>query len=98
MKFATYRNGTRDGQLMVVSRDLSKAVAVPALAETLQEVLDDWDGIAPELEKVYAALNSGELDDAEAFDESLCESPLPRAYPWAATELLDRSVDVSRRS
>ncbi|MDN7123625.1 fumarylacetoacetate hydrolase family protein [Pseudidiomarina terrestris] len=98
MKFATYRNGTRDGQLMVVSRDLTKAVAVPALAETLQEVLDDWDGIAPELENVYSALNNGELDDAVAFDESLCESPLPRAYQWADGSAYVNHVELVRRA
>ncbi|MFC0444758.1 fumarylacetoacetate hydrolase family protein [Pseudidiomarina halophila] len=98
MKFATYRNGTRDGQLMVVSRDLTKAVAVPALAETLQEVLDDWDGIAPELERVYTALNNGELDDAVAFDESLCESPLPRAYQWADGSAYVNHVELVRRA
>ncbi|MGQ4275967.1 fumarylacetoacetate hydrolase family protein [Pseudidiomarina sp. E22-M8] len=98
MKFATYRNGTRDGQLMVVSRDLTKAVAVPALAETLQEVLDDWDGIAPELETVYVALNNGEFDDAVAFDESLCESPLPRAYQWADGSAYVNHVELVRRA
>lgn len=98
MKFATYRNGTRDGQLMLVSRDLTKAVAVPALAATLQEVLDDWDGIAPELEKAYIALNNGELSDAEAFDESLCESPLPRAYQWADGSAYVNHVELVRRA
>ncbi|CAB0149895.1 Ureidoglycolate lyase [Pseudidiomarina piscicola] len=98
MKFATYRNGTRDGQLMVVSRDLTKAVAVPALAVTLQEVLDDWEGIAPELQTVYTALNNGELDDAVAFDESLCESPLPRAYQWADGSAYVNHVELVRRA
>lgn len=98
MKFATYRNGTRDGQLMLVSRDLTKAVAVPALAATLQEVLDDWDGIAPELEKAYTALNNGEMSDAEAFDESLCESPLPRAYQWADGSAYVNHVELVRRA
>ncbi|RUO49820.1 fumarylacetoacetate hydrolase family protein [Pseudidiomarina donghaiensis] len=98
MKFATYRNGTRDGQLMVVSRDLTKAVKVPALAATLQEVLDDWDGVAPELEKVYQALNNGELADAEAFDERLCESPLPRAYQWADGSAYVNHVELVRKA
>ncbi|RUO50897.1 2-keto-4-pentenoate hydratase [Pseudidiomarina aquimaris] len=98
MKFATYRNGTRDGQLMLVSRDLTKAVAVPALAATLQEVLDDWEGLAPELEKAYAALNSGELSDAVTFDESLCESPLPRAYQWADGSAYVNHVELVRRA
>ncbi|RUO79424.1 fumarylacetoacetate hydrolase family protein [Pseudidiomarina taiwanensis] len=98
MKLASYRNGTRDGQLMVVSRDLSRAVAVPALAATMQEVLDDWDGIAPELEKVYAALNAGELDDAEDFSEALCESPLPRAYQWADGSAYVNHVELVRKA
>lgn len=42
MKLATYRNGTRDGQLMVVSKDLSRAVAVPAIAACMQEAIDNW--------------------------------------------------------
>lgn len=98
MKFATYRNGTRDGQLMLVSRDLAKAVAVPAIAATLQEVLDDWDAVAPQLEKAYQALNNGELSDAEKFDESLCESPLPRAYQWADGSAYVNHVELVRKA
>ena len=98
MKFATYRNGTRDGQLMLVSRDLAKAVAVPAIATTLQEVLDDWDAVAPQLEKAYQALNNGELSDAEKFDESLCESPLPRAYQWADGSAYVNHVELVRKA
>ena len=98
MKFATYRNGTRDGQLMLVSRDLKKAVAVPAIAATLQEVLDDWDAVAPQLEKAYQALNNGEIADAEAFDESLCESPLPRAYQWADGSAYVNHVELVRKA
>ncbi|KFZ31774.1 2-keto-4-pentenoate hydratase [Pseudidiomarina salinarum] len=98
MKFASYRNGTRDGQLMLVSRDLTKAIAVPGLAATLQEVLDDWDGIAPELEKVYQALNKGELTDAENFNEELCESPLPRAYQWADGSAYVNHVELVRKA
>jgi 2-keto-4-pentenoate hydratase/2-oxohepta-3-ene-1,7-dioic acid hydratase (catechol pathway) len=98
MKFATYRNGTRDGQLMLVSRDLTQAVAVPAIAATLQEVLDDWDAVAPQLEKAYQALNNGELSDAEKFDESLCESPLPRAYQWADGSAYVNHVELVRKA
>lgn len=98
MKFASYRNGTRDGQLMLVSRDLRHAVAVPALAATLQEVLDDWDGIAPALEPIYAALNAGELSEAVTFDQSLCESPLPRAYQWADGSAYVNHVELVRKA
>lgn len=98
MKFATYRDGTRDGKLMLVSRDLQHAVAVPALAATLQEVLDDWDGIAPELETIYSALNAGDIADAERFDEALCESPLPRAYQWADGSAYVNHVELVRKA
>ncbi|RUO81195.1 2-keto-4-pentenoate hydratase [Idiomarina tyrosinivorans] len=98
MKLATYRNGTRDGQLMVVSRDLRKAVAVPAIASCMQEVLDDWDGCAPQLEKVYNQLNDGAVNDAVAFDETLCESPLPRAYQWADGSAYVNHVELVRKA
>lgn len=98
MKFASYRNGTRDGQLMLVSRDLTKAIAVPGYAATLQEVLDDWDGMAPQLEKIYAQLNAGELSDADEFDETLCESPLPRAYQWADGSAYVNHVELVRKA
>lgn len=98
MKFASYRNGTRDGQLMLVSRDLKTCVAVPALAATLQEVLDDWDGVAPKLEQVYAELNAGGISDAQPFDESLCESPLPRAYQWADGSAYVNHVELVRKA
>lgn len=98
MKFASYRNGTRDGQLMLVSRDLKRAVAVPALAATMQELLDDWDGIAPLLEPIYQRLNAGELEQAEAFAEELCESPLPRAYQWADGSAYVNHVELVRKA
>jgi fumarylacetoacetate (FAA) hydrolase len=52
MKLASLKNGMRDGSLVVVSKDLSKCVAVPAIAKTMQAALDAWDGIAPQLEDV----------------------------------------------
>ena len=56
MKLATLRDGTRDGELVVVSRDLARCVAVPEIARTLQAALDDWDRTAPALAAI-----SGEL-------------------------------------
>jgi fumarylacetoacetate (FAA) hydrolase len=51
MKLATYRNATRDGQLMVVSRKLDRAVAVPHIAASLQAALDDWSRCEPALQE-----------------------------------------------
>ena len=83
MKLATYQNQSRDGQLMVVSRDLARAVAVPQIAANLQQALDNWAQAAPALQAVYDALNHGDVAAAVAFDAACCHSPLPRAYQWA---------------
>lgn len=82
MKLGTIKNGTRDGELVVVSRDNQYFVKVPQIAQTFQQALDQWDELSPKLEAVYADLNAqkikGESVTAEAF-----HSPLPRAYHWA---------------
>jgi len=98
MKLATYRNGTRDGQLMVVSRDLKRAVAVPEIASTLQFALDNWAELEPKLKEVYIALNNGKLSDDVAFDEAQCESPLPRAYHWADGSAYVNHVELVRKA
>ena len=79
MKLATRDNRTRDGELIVVSRDLSRCQSVPHIAPTLQAALDDWDGVAPALAEVYASVDAGA---GESFDPSTARSPLPRAYEW----------------
>ena len=81
MKFATIDNGARDGRLVVVSRDLTLAVE-PKGAATLQAALDNWDALKPELETLYADLNSGSAMGAVAFDPAKALAPLPRAYQW----------------
>ena len=68
MKLATLKNGSRDGALVLVSRDLRQYQPVPAIAATLQAALDDWDAIAPQLEAAYAVLNAGQSPDAQPFD------------------------------
>ena len=60
MKLATLRNATRDGRLVVVSRDLARALPVPGIAATLQEALDDWGRAAPLLQAAAAGLEKGE--------------------------------------
>jgi len=83
MKLATYKDGSRDGQLLVVSRDLSTAHYATGIAHRLQQVLDDWNFLAPQLQDLYATLNSGKARHAFAFDPRLCMAPLPRAHQWA---------------
>jgi fumarylacetoacetate (FAA) hydrolase len=98
MKLATYRNATRDGQLMVVSRDLGRAVAVPQIAASLQAALDDWPSCAPLLQEVYAALNSGPLGGEVPFEQTACHSPLPRAYQWADGSAYLNHVELVRKA
>ena len=83
MKLATLKDGSRDGQLAVVSRDLSHAHFATGIATRLQQVLDDWNFLSPQLEDLYAMLNGGKARHAFAFDGRACMAPLPRACQWA---------------
>ena len=83
MKLATYKDGSRDGQLVVVSRDLITAHYASGIAHTLQQVLDDWNFHSPQLQDLFDALNSGKARHAFQFDPTQCMAPLPRAYQWA---------------
>lgn len=98
MKLATLNNGKRDGALVVVSRDLSRAVRVPSIAPTLQSALDEWAQTAPRLATVYQTLNDGTCADAFPFDESECLSPLPRAYQWADGSAYVNHVELVRKA
>ncbi|MBR9726849.1 fumarylacetoacetate hydrolase family protein [Shewanella intestini] len=98
MKLATYDNGRRDGQLMLVSKDLTKAMAVPAIANTMQQLLDTWELLQPQLQELYEALNTGLIDNAQAFDEMRCLSPLPRAYQWADGSAYVNHVELVRKA
>src|SRR5574337_722169 len=79
MKLATYKDGSRDGQLVVVSRDLGMAHYATGIAIRLQQALDDWNFIAPQLQELSDALNHGRARHPFAFDPAHCMAPLPRA-------------------
>jgi fumarylacetoacetate (FAA) hydrolase len=83
MKLATLKDGTRDGTLIVVSRDLKRAIKADDIAPTLQAALDDWDYASPQLTDRYDALNRAPGSRAFEFEPKQCASPLPRAYQWA---------------
>ncbi|MFV3126949.1 fumarylacetoacetate hydrolase family protein [Niveispirillum sp. KHB5.9] len=82
MKLASLDNGTRDGRLFVVACDLSRAVPAAGIADTMQQALDDWDGVAPRLQVLSDALNAGSVSDAILFDPARALAPLPRAWQW----------------
>ena len=97
MKLATLKDGTRDGRLVVVSRNLSHAAPAPHV-KTLQAALDDWDTIAPELEALSARLNQGMIAGTMAFSMAECLSPLPRAYQWADGSAYVNHVELVRKA
>jgi fumarylacetoacetate (FAA) hydrolase len=82
MKLATLRNGTRDGRLVVVSRDLKLAVDASAFAPTMQFAIENWAQSEPRLAILYAALNAGSAVGAFDFDPRLALSPLPRTHQF----------------
>jgi len=82
MKLATRKNGTRDGELLVISRDNSRAVVATSVAPTMQALMDDWAGLSSKIEALFEALESGDCADAFDVDPATLHSPLPRAYGW----------------
>ena len=97
MKLASLKHG-RDGALVVASRDLSRCVAVPHLAHTLQTALDNWADAAPRLMRVYDLLNEGPAAGEKPFAPRECAAPLPRAYQWADGSAYVTHVELVRRA
>ncbi len=97
MKLASYKSG-RDGKLLVVSRDLRHCVHAGHIAPTMQDALDDWARIAPQLEALSDKLNAGKATDMLPFVEPDCAAPLPRAYQWADASAYVNHVELVRKS
>ncbi len=87
MKLGSLNEGGRDGSLVVVSRDLTRAVRATSIAQSLREALESWDAAAPELENLYNDLNAGKAGNAFDLDAAKLAAPLPRAW-----EFLDGSA------
>ena len=98
MKLATYKDGSRDGQLLVVSRDLNLAAYASNIANRLQQVLDDWNYLSPQLQDIYDVLNAGRARQAFAFDSAHCMAPLPRAYQWVDGSAYINHVELVRQA
>ena len=98
MKLATLKDGSRDGQLLVVARDLKTAAIADGIAPTLQRALDDWNFIQPQLEELYNRLNSGRAAYSFEFEPKNCMSPLPRAFQWADGSSYVNHVELVRKA
>lgn len=98
MKLASYKDGSRDGQLVVVSRDLASAHYATGIATRMQQLLDDWSFVSPQLEDLSQTLNQGRARHAFAFDPRLCMAPLPRACQWADGSAFINHVELVRKA
>jgi len=97
MKLATLNNETRDGQLVVVSGDLTRCMSANDIASTLQQAFDDWANCAPRLQALADTLqHSGSA--GEPFRQENCLSPLPRAYQWADGSAYVNHVELVRKA
>lgn len=97
MKLATLKNDTRDGRLVVVSKDLTRCCEANNIAPTLQAALDDWENCAPKLEALSRDVEH-QVVPCERFHEREAHSPLPRAYQWADGSAYINHVELVRKA
>lgn len=98
MKLGSLKEGGRDGTLVVVSRDLTRAVRASGVAETLQRALEDWANTAPRLNTLSDALNDGRAEGAFELDVEALAAPLPRAYEFVDGSAYLPHVERVRRA
>lgn len=98
MKLGSLKEGGRDGTLIVVSRDLTRAVKATSIATTLQAALDDWSNAAPRLNALSEALNAGNAANAFVLNMAALASPLPRAYEFVDGSAYLPHVERVRRA
>src|SRR4030095_5114587 len=98
MKLATLRDSTRDGQLVIVSRDLSRGVTAGPGADRLQDALDAWRELGPRLRALAESLEAQRAPGTFAFDPAQSTEPLPRACQWADGSAYVNHVELVRRA
>jgi fumarylacetoacetate (FAA) hydrolase len=98
MKLATINNNTRDGKLVVVNKELTKAVEVSQIAPTMQFALDNWAKVEKDLKSVYENLNSNNVTDTIDFGTVKVLAPIPRAYHWADGSAYVTHVELVRKA
>jgi fumarylacetoacetate (FAA) hydrolase len=96
MKLASLKHG-RDGRLVVVSRDLTRAADASAVAPTLRQALDDWAAAEPRLTEIADALEAGRIAHMP-FDPKKCAAPLPRSFGWADGSAYVNHVALVRKA
>ena len=98
MKLGSLKEGGRDGTLIVVSRDLARAVRAKGIATTMQAALEDWSNLAPRLSALSESLNAGDADGVFDLDFNALAAPLPRAYEFVDGSAYLPHVERVRRA
>lgn len=98
MKLATLKDDSRDGKLIVVSKDLKRAVTVEDIASTMQNAIENWTVLSPKLQKIYDKLNDHSIANIFPFEVKKLNAPLPRAYQWADGSAYVTHVELVRKA
>jgi fumarylacetoacetate (FAA) hydrolase len=97
MKLGTLKNNTRDGELIVVSKDLKRAISAKGISKTMQCAVENWSDVSPQLDELYEKLNNHSCDFFD-LDTSKLHAPLPRAYQWADGSAYVTHVELVRKA
>ena len=97
MKLGSLKSDSRDGSLVVISKDNNKMISAKGIADTLQFALENWSKIKKDLENLYQKLNTGKVE-AENVDENNFSSPLPRAFQWIDGSVFIQHIRLVRKS
>jgi fumarylacetoacetate (FAA) hydrolase len=98
MKLATLPNDTADGALVVVSRDLSRAVSAGTISPSLRAAIDDWISASEPLQALSDDLNAGRSKGDFAFAPGIARAPLPRAWQWLDGSVFEIHLDLSTKA
>jgi fumarylacetoacetate (FAA) hydrolase len=98
MKFASLKNGRRDGAPLLVSRDLKKAVHIGHIVPSIREALERWDECQEKLEALSELLNKGHAEETFDLDTRELESPLPRTFQWADGSVFLNHAELVRKA
>src|SRR6266700_2122370 len=98
MKLATLPNDTADGALVVVSRDLNRAVTGKTIAPSLRAAIDDWTSASGPLQALSDDLNAGRSKGDFAFAPKIARAPLPRAWQWLDGSVFEAHLDLATKA
>ncbi len=102
MKLASLKGPTRDGTLLLVDENLSRAVAVPDIAPTMQYALEHWRHVKGRLLDEFEAIDAGSsrpiLNFQTLLEEGQIAAPLPRTHQWLDGSAYLSHVERVRRA